>query len=163
MKTEVVMFVPKDGAYKIKSKSKKVELVGNVKKIKTLILNKYTTHFYGTPNLKTLILDKDTEYIKFSGRDLESIQFNNKLKEISAYTFSYNTNLKEINLPNDLGHINNCAFEYCSNLETINFNSNLNIIGSYSFCDCSNIKTLDFSKINNLLYIYNDGFSNCSS
>ena len=74
----------------------------------------------------------------------ETYKFPSTLKEVDAYSFSYNSAAKSITLSKGLETVSEEAFSYFSNLETLSLPKTLKVFGTID--ECEKLKELNFPK-----------------
>ncbi len=82
-------------------------------------------------------------------RDLKIVKVGENVREIGNVCFEGCRNLQDINFPNKLSEIGEFAFAGCLKLQNINFPSNLSKIGYCAFKNCKNLRIVNVP--NNLI------------
>ena len=73
---------------------------------------------------------------------LESVVFEEGVKEIGRWSFVSNENLKSVSLPSTLTTIGEMAFNNCKSLEDVKIPSSVTSIGKDAFSDCTALKEI---------------------
>ncbi len=74
---------------------------------------------------------------------LKNIELPN-IKEISDYTFCYDTGLSSVTIPNGIERIGNSAFSQCTGLLEITVPESVSEIGDGAFNQCTSLKNVDY-------------------
>lgn len=93
--------------------------------------------------------------------NLDSIVFNNGIKEIGKYSLASN-NFKTINLPNTLENIKDYAFTDLNQLKEIILQSSITSIGMGVFKNCNSLNVINLDTTN-ITSLSSELFKNCES